>query len=241
VYSVINHPDLNGNPSARVLLTTYFNPNGLRNDHTYSVWYNATTDRWNIFPEDLSNLPLDTAFFMGVPDGSNTAVATHVADAGNIAGNYTIIDHPLLNGDPDAVFVYTHNWGVSGGSGNVVNDHVTGVWYTGSNWSIYNEDLSAMPEDAEFELMIFDPTLGVENTSIEGLSYGPNPVNDIVNIQAKEPITSVTIYNVLGAEVSNFKGNGNALGINLSNYSSGVYLAMIVAGKATQTVKIIKQ
>jgi hypothetical protein len=240
-YSVINHPDLNGDPSARVLLTNYFNPNGLRNDHTYAVWYNDVTSRWNIFPEDLGVLPLDTAFFMGVADGSNTAVATHVANAGNITGNYTVIDHPLLNGDPNAVFVYTHNWGVSGGSSNVVNDHVTGVWYTGSNWSIFNEDLSAMPENVEFELMIFDPTLGVENTSIEGLSYGPNPFNDIVNIQAKEPITSVTIYNVLGAEVTNFTGDGNALEINLSNYASGVYLARIEAGNSAQTVKIIKQ
>jgi hypothetical protein len=240
VYSVINHPDLNGNPNARIVLTTYFNPNGLRNDHTYAVWYNNTTDRWNIFPEDLVVLPLDTAFFMGVPDG-NTAVFTHRADAGNITGNYTVIDHPLLNNNPNAVFVYTHNWGISGGSGNVVLDHVTGAWYTGSNWAIYNEDLATMPEDVEFDLMIFDPTLGTADNSIEGLSYGPNPVNDIVNIQAKEPITSVTLYNVLGAEVSQFTGEGNAMGINLSNYASGVYLARVVAGNATQTIKLIKQ
>lgn len=240
VYSVINHPDLNGNPNAKVLLTTYFNPNGLRNNHSYAVWYNDTTDRWNIFPEDLVNLPLDTAFFVGVPDGTNTAVANHRAEAGNISGNYTTIDHPLLNGDPDAIFVYTHNWGISGGSGNVVNDHVTGVWYTGSNWAIFNEDLSAMPENAEFDLMIFDPSLGVADSSIEGLVYAPNPVKDVININANSGIDQVTVYDILGREVLQQNGDTVTMQLNMSTLTSGNYLAKVQSGESTQVIKLIK-
>jgi hypothetical protein len=241
VYSVINHPDLNGNPNAKIVLSTYFNPNSLRNDHTYAVWYNDSTDRWNIFPEDLSNLPLDTAFFIGVPDGSRTAVANHRAEAGNITGNYTVIDHPLLNGNPDAVFVYTHNWGISGGSGNVVNDHVTGAWYTGSNWSIYNEDLAAMPEDVEFDLMIFDPSLGVEDNTIEGLSYGPNPVQDLLEINANSEIEVVTVFDILGREVMQQNGSINSMTLNMSALTSGSYLAQVQSGQRTQVIKLIKQ
>jgi len=241
VYSVINHPDLNGNPNAKILLTTYFNPNGLRNDHTYAVWYNNTTDRWNIFPEDLSNLPLDTAFFMGVPDGTNTAVGNHRAEAGNISGNYTTIDHPLLNGKPDAVFVYTHNWGISGGSGNVVNDHITGVWYTGTNWAIYNEDLAAMPEDAEFDLMIRDPSLGVTDSSIEGLTFFPNPVENVFNINARTSIDEVTLYDILGREVLQQTGDATSMQVNMSALTSGNYLAKVQSGDTTHVIKLIKQ
>jgi len=240
VYSIINHPDLNGNPNARMVLTTYFNPNGLRNDHPYAVWYNNSTDRWNIFPEDLVNLPLDTAFFIGIPDG-NVAEANHRADAGNITGNYTVIDHPLLNGNPDAVFVYTHNWGISGGSGNVVLDHITGVWYTGSNWAIYTEDLAAMPEDAEFDLMIYDPSLGVEDSTIEGLSYHPNPVKDLVTINANSEITNVTVFDILGRQVMQQDGTLNSMKLNMSTLTSGNYLAKVEAGDAVQVIKLIKQ
>ncbi|MBL4663961.1 MAG: T9SS type A sorting domain-containing protein [Flavobacteriaceae bacterium] len=240
VYSIINHPDLNGNPNARIVLTTYFDPNGLRNDHTYAVWYNGATDRWNIFPEDLSNLPLDTAFFMGIPDG-NVAVATHRADAGNISGNYTIIEHPLLNNNPNAVFVYTHNWGISGGSGNVVLDHITGAWYTGTNWAIYTEDSTSMPEDAEFDLMIYDPSLGVEDETIEGLSYHPNPVKDLINISANSAINKVTVFDILGRQVMLQDGTINSMKLDMSTLTSGNYLAKVEAGDAVQVIKLIKQ
>jgi hypothetical protein len=240
VYSVINHPDLNGNPNARIVLTTYFNPNGLRNDHTYAVWYNNTTDRWNIFPEDLSNLPLDTAFFLGVADGVHTAVFTHRADVGNITGNYTAIDHPLLNGNPNAVFVYTHNWGISGGSGNVVLDNITGAWYTGTNWAIYTEDFTAMPEDVEFDLMIYDPNLGVEDATIEGLTYYPNPVQDVININAKNVINNVTVYDVLGRQVLQQTGDQNLMNLDMSALTSGNYLAKVEADDATHVIKLIK-
>lgn len=241
VYSVINHPDLNGNPNAKIVLTTYFNPNGLRNDHTYAVWYNDTTDRWNIFPEDLAMLPLDTAFFMGVPDGTNTAVTSHRAEAGNITGNYTVIDHNILNGNPNAMFVYTHNWGISGGSGNVVNDHVTGAWYTGSNWAIYNEDLAAMPENAEFDLMIFDPTLGVDDSTIQGLTYFPNPVNEKITFDAISQIDQVLIFDILGRQVLEQNGSGTQMTVDLSALMAGNYIAQVRSENSVTGIKIVKE
>jgi len=240
VYSVINHPDLNGNPNARMVLTTYFNPNNLRNDHTYAVWYNDATDRWNIFPEDLVNLPLDTAFFLGIPDG-NVAVTTHRAEVANIVGNYTVIDHPLLNNNPAAVFVYLHNWGISGGSGNVVLDNITGAWYTGTNWAIYTEDFVAMPEDAEFDLMIYDPSLGVEDSTIEGLSYFPNPVIDVININANTGIDQVTVFDILGRQVIQQNGDTATMKLNMSGLTSGNYLAKVQSGDSVEVIKLIKQ
>jgi len=240
VYSVINHPDLNGDPNARIVLTTYYNPNSLRNDHTYAVWYNNTTDRWNIFPEDLTNLPLDTAFFIGIPDG-NVAETTHRSDAGNISGNYTTIDHPLLNNNPNAVFVYTHNWGISGGSGNVVLDQVTGAWYTGSNWAIYTEAQTAMPENVEFDLMIFDPSLSVQDSFIDGLTYAPNPVKDILDINATDEIQQVTVFDILGRQVLQQDGAITSMKLNMSALTAGNYVAKVETSDAVQVIKLIKQ
>jgi len=239
-YTVLNSPLLNGNPNAHAVLTTYYNPNNQYNDTVYGFWYDDTLDRWIIYSEDGSTIPLGSAFFVAV-NGADVQTMRHVAIPSNIFGNYTIIDHPVLNGDPNAVFVFGHNWGISGDPSNVIMDHNMGVWYDGANWSIYTEDFSAVPENATFDLLIYDETLGVTENNIEGLSYGPNPVKDILDIRANNPITSVTIYNILGQKLTKVSGDGNAIGINLSGYASGSYFATVIAGDASETIKLIKQ
>jgi hypothetical protein len=73
----------------------------------------------------------------------------HVASAGNITGNYTLLDHPLLNGHRCARPHVTQ----SAGRG-VFNGHHVGVWYTGARWSVFNQDGTAMPPDAEFDVVV---------------------------------------------------------------------------------------
>jgi hypothetical protein len=73
----------------------------------------------------------------------------HVASAGNISGNFTLLDHPLLNGHACARPHVTQ----SAGQG-VFNGHQIGVWYTGSRWSVFNQDGAAMPVDAEFDVIV---------------------------------------------------------------------------------------
>ncbi|MEM7087768.1 MAG: T9SS type A sorting domain-containing protein [Bacteroidota bacterium] len=239
-YSIVNHPDLNGNPNARLLLTTYYNENGVRNNHNYGVWYDDNINRWIIFSEDFQTIPLDSAFFITVePDNAQTV--KHVATAGNISGNWTAIDHPLLNNNPDGIVLITHNWGISGASSNVVLDKALGVWYTGVGWAIYVEDQSAMPLDIEFDIMIFDPPLGVENSTIEGLTYFPNPVQDLITIDANKPISRVTVFDILGKQVMQQNGELNSMKINMSALTTGNYLAKVEAGDAVQVIKLIKQ
>lgn len=239
-YSVLNHPDLNGNPNARIVLSTYYNPNNLRNDHPYGVWYDDTANRWNIFTEDFATIPLDSAFFYSVEPDVAVSVK-HVATAGNISGNWTNIDHPLLNNNPNGIVLVGHNWGTSGASSNVIVDTTIGVWYTGSNWAIFNEDLSAMPQDAEFDLLIFDPTLGTDDNVIEGLTYAPNPTTDFVTIQANEVISSVRLYNILGQELTALEGDNTSMQIDLTSYATGNYFAKVQTDSANETIKLIKR
>ncbi len=239
-YSVLDHPDINGNPNAVIVLTTYFNPNGIRNNETYALWYDATPGRWNIFTESLNDIPLDSAFFVGI-DGGVTTTAIHTATAGNISGNYTTITHPLLDGDPTARFTYTHNWGTSGDASNVIHDVITGVWYTGSNWAIFNEDLSAMPENIEFNLKIYDAALSAPDQVIDGLSFYPNPTNALVTITAPTAIDQVSVVNVLGQEILNVKGVNNTLQLDLSSQSAGYYFAKVTTANASQTIKLIRE
>lgn len=238
-YSVLNHPDLNNNPNANIILTTYYNPNGLRNDNNYGLWYDDVDGRWNIYTEDFSDIPLNSAFFVGIAGGLGVSTK-HQATAGNISGNYTVIDHPLLNGDPNARFTFTHNWGTSGTSANVVIDNTMGVWYTGSNWSIYTEDGTPMPVNAEFDLFIFDPTLGVTDTILEKLVAYPNPVVSQLTIEASDLINQIEIFNILGQQVLTIEGNSNKMNIDVSSLTAGTYMARVISGNASKTIKLIK-
>lgn len=81
-------------------------------------------------------------------------IYVHTATAGNSSGHITYIDHPDLNGDPNANIVYKHVWNPNGESG-VSNDNIDGLWYNGSQWAIYNEDHSTpMIEGAQFFVYI---------------------------------------------------------------------------------------
>lgn len=83
------------------------------------------------------------------------AVFLHKATFENISGNSTHLDHPLTNGNPNAVVSVTHSWNPGGGPG-VYNDHNIGVWYDAGvrKWAIYNEDRAAMPQNVCFNVAV---------------------------------------------------------------------------------------
>lgn len=76
-----------------------------------------------------------------------------VATTANATGNTLIIDHPLTNGDPNAVIIVTPNWN-PGGIGGTYNNHPIGVYYDGSKWRIFNQDLATIPVGAAFNVII---------------------------------------------------------------------------------------
>jgi hypothetical protein len=79
----------------------------------------------------------------------------HVATADNIVGNWTYLDHPLLNGNHNAVFFVSQNWNPKGMDG-TFNDEAIGVWYSVAvgKWGIFNQDGTDMPEEAAFNVHI---------------------------------------------------------------------------------------
>ena len=239
-YTVLSHPDLNGNPEAQVVVSTYYNPNASRNDKNYGTWYDGTN--WNLFTEGGATIEIGDAFMVAVNGGDLTHRYRHVASAASISGNVTIIDHPALNGNPDARFVFMHNWGETGTSANVIVDKVLGVWYTGTNWSIYTEDISAFPEDSEYDLIIFDPTLGVsENGSLASVSLYPNPADTYTTIESQEIIEEVRVYNLLGQEVLRIAGEGMKMSLDTSSLTSGTYLVNVRCEGRSKTLQLLKK
>jgi hypothetical protein len=158
-YTFIDHPLTNDNPNAIVFVTQNWNPGGVGdtyNDHPIGVWYSSASQKWAIFNQDSASMPDGAAFNVLIP-AVDTSVFVHIARATNITDNYTLIDHPLTNDNPNAIVFVTQNWNPGGGETGTYNDYPIGVWYDSSaqKWSIFNQDdTSTMPVDAAFNVLV---------------------------------------------------------------------------------------
>ena len=66
ITTTINNSDLNNNPNATFVFSHYWGVLGPSSevslDSKFSAWYNTTENRWMIYSEDASNIPLGIAF-----------------------------------------------------------------------------------------------------------------------------------------------------------------------------------
>jgi hypothetical protein len=80
---------------------------------------------------------------------------------------------------------------------------------------------------------------GDELTSSSGFRFGPNPVNDVINVSLDHPFTSAwtaTIVDLNGATVSSaqFTSSTTQISLSTADLASGAY--MLVVKDATQTL-----
>ncbi len=243
-YTVIDDPDFNNaDPGPYAVMSNYWNPNGIYNPHNYGFFYESTGNRRNIYSESGVTIPTDAAFKI-LKNGTGVIDRfTAESTAANITSNWFVIDNPALNNNPNATFVFQHYWGVNGASSLVVIDKVLSAWYTGINWAIYTEDVSAMPEGIAVDIIVADQeVLGVNDNELTNqVTMFPNPAKDVVNISTQNQINTVRIYNLLGQEVLNVKGSSNSMQVNTSNLTTGNYIVKVESGNAVKTLKLTKQ
>jgi spore coat protein CotH len=87
-----------------------------------------------------------------------------------------------------------------------------------------------------------DASLGTEGVkSVAAVALYPNPVTNILNIQAKEIIDTFEVYNIYGKQLQ--KGNAGALTVqaDFSSYAPGVYFIKIKTTSGATTKKVVKQ
>ncbi len=161
--TVIDHPSLNGNPNAIVLVTSNLNPGGGTStdyNHEIGVGYDSIQNKWAIFNKGGGAMPVGASFNVLIPD-TRADVFVHKATTDNIVGRITSIDHPLLNNNPNAIFFVTPNWNPSG-VGGIYNNQAIGVWYGLGKWHILNQGTAAdMPVGASFNVLIPPPGANV--------------------------------------------------------------------------------
>ncbi len=155
----LDHPMLNNNPNAIVLVTQNWNPGGRGgkyNNQNIGVYYDGVREQWAIFNQDKTTaIPNGASFNVFVANRLGNAFV-HRAGAGNIIGGTTFIDHPRLNGNPGAVLIVTPNRNPDGEQPGVYNNHNIVVWYWSAlgKWGISNQNGTPIPNRAAFNVLI---------------------------------------------------------------------------------------
>ncbi|QAA82056.1 T9SS type A sorting domain-containing protein [Aequorivita sp. H23M31] len=196
------------------------------------------------FVYDLSS---ETFTSFDIPDGADAAAFTSISENGVVVGfaevgfqiRDAIIYHPSLGDQPlylkdvladNGVAVNTDDGLLGTAIAISPNGKYVAGWVNGpppfaEGWMVYLDDL----------------VLGTNSVSQNTISFYPNPVIDVMNINAKETIDSVEVYTIAGQRVFNVTSNSTNTQLDFSALSSGVYFVKVSSSGALETMKVVKQ
>jgi hypothetical protein len=137
--TVIDHPSLNNNPNARLMVTQRWE--GVYNNNPIGVYY--TGNRWAIYNQNFAAMPRNAKFNILVDDEIFTVTAS------SPTLNYYFFSNYKTDYRPNALVFTTQYWT------GVYNAHEVGVWYSGNNWSVFNQSRVNMPVNSKYFMMAF--------------------------------------------------------------------------------------
>ncbi|WP_298143397.1 fibronectin type III domain-containing protein [Flavobacterium sp.] len=86
-----------------------------------------------------------------------------------------------------------------------------------------------------------ETVLGVDVPTGDTFKMAPNPVTDILQLNASTAMQNVSIYNLLGQELLVKDVNATTAAIDVRNLPAGTYIVKITANGKSQTQKLIKK
>lgn len=203
--SIIDHPDLNNNTEAKIVIKQNFLPNAIFNDHPINLWY--LNNRWMISNSDNAPLPLGSSFnvFIG---GSSTSVVYHLATEANSTSFATSIDHPLFNNqNPGPHAAFSLIWNLE----NMISKPL-GFEYLNGKRRIYAEDLDGFTTNTNFIIVVPSASNSFTHVSTSQNIDGPITFIDHPSLN-NNPNTSFVFEHYYGLE-----GNNNDFNHNLGLY-----------------------
>jgi hypothetical protein len=108
-------------------------------------------------------------------------------------------------------------------------------------WRVKSNTTCAEGNFSEVYTLTVEGTLGINDLSIGGLVIYPNPVANILNIDATTPISNVEIINVLGQVLVSKSSNSTISNIDVSALSTGNYFISVTSENNTKVLQFLKK
>lgn len=211
------------------------------------VTYDYDNNRHQVFTENQEEFLELTTNVMVIFDGQEGVTAyRHISRAENTNHYLTYLDHPLLNNKPNARLVITHyKLNHESPYYQYYDKPITAYYsYVQNKWAISSEDYSPIPLDLIFNVFV-DETNYMDTNEIEAnnqLKLAPNPTKGFVQIETKEFIENIIVYDLTGKKVfENSLPNTQKTQLNLEHLPKGTYLLSIKTQQKTYSEKLIIQ
>jgi hypothetical protein len=130
----------------------------------------------------------------------------------------------------------TYTWDLSNGDNGIYNVLTLMLGYATPNDASANATF--LFDDIEQVVTLSN---GIDQTfNIDEIKSYPNPAKDFLTISSKnKSIKTITLFDILGIQVTTLYPNSREVTINVSNFASGVYVAKISTLEGVGSIKLI--
>jgi len=231
-YTQIANPGLDGNSELIVFATARRSGPGTPSvTAPIGVWFSG--GRWHVFTEDRSPMPVGAEFnIVGMPAGRNAFV--HTANASNTQSHITRISVPEINGNAKATLTITQVFSPGGAAG-LYNPHPTGVFYDGTSWCIFNQDMAPMPLGAAFDVS-FENVQTVTEEKGELSTRETDPERILIVTQNWNPRGQTGVYNASNVGVKFKAGQWAIENLSRSDIASGASFNVLAMSASSNAV-----
>ena len=95
--------------------------------------------------------------------------------------------------------------------------------------------------ESVYHAVMVNEILSTDVSVLRNLNVFPNPTAGVVNINAKDVISQITVSNLLGQRVLSITNNAANAEVNIATLPTGTYALQVYTAQGSATVKVIKQ
>ncbi|PHS05811.1 MAG: hypothetical protein COA88_11665 [Kordia sp.] len=115
-------------------------------------------------------------------------------------------------------------------------------YFRGDGIAACGEDTNISVDVGRPNMQFAYTTLSVDDLYLtEGFKFYPNPVNNVLNVSAKNTIEKLQIVNMLGQVIKTDSPNMNTYQLDFSSLSAGIYLVKVSVNNIEGTFRIVKK
>lgn len=214
------------------------NSNGELGNGTYGSSFNSTSPIQIGTSTDWNDISAGYHFTYGIKNNS-TIWSWGKNDYGQLANGTNGATNTLI---PTQIGTSTDTSKISAGirSYTLLLNNSGIIKASGENYYGQLGDATTVDKNVFTPISCYPSVLSIEDFEIGELKVYPNPVNNVLNILWDNEIAKVSIYNLLGQEISAQSVESNQASIDITNLFAGTYLVTVESGSQVKTIKVVK-
>src|SRR5690606_6864627 len=207
-------------------------------------WVVKINDSGNIeWQKSLGGSQMDRANSVNqTADGGYIVTGFSMSTDGDVTENHGIQDYWMVKLNASGILQWQKSLGGSSSDyGKSTSQTADGGYIVAGVSSSNDGNVTGNNGSSDFWVVKLEPEpLGIDDLSTQ-ISVYPNPVDDILNIAAKEPIQTISVFNPLGQKVMSSSHNETEVQMNFSALSANMYFVVVETERASETYKIVVQ